>query len=127
MANVILNLAILPMAYWRCKGLSWLRYAAMQAAKEKADVNSRIVRTFGSESRERKGSREVPRNRTCDGQSRNDYAYMVRTKVGADDLWHIRRVQGRKRTPGSSEWCHSQSAHGASGRTVLQTTGDRED
>jgi hypothetical protein len=27
---------------------------------------------------------KVPGNRTCDGQSRSDHAYMARAKVGAD-------------------------------------------
>src|SRR6266849_1279875 len=120
MANMISTLAILPMAYWLCNRLSW----PLHPAKEKPDGYTRIVRTFRSQSRERKRGRQVPGNRTCPGQSRSDHAYMVRAAVGADDLWSVRRVHGRKRTPSSSEWSHSQGAHGASARTVLQTTGN---
>src|SRR5258708_2717552 len=99
----------------------------MDSVKEKPDGYSRIVRTFGSQSRERKRRREVLGNRTCPGQSRSGNAYMVRATLGAVDLWRVRRVHRRKRSPGSSEWSHSQSALGASARPVLQTTCNRTD
>ena len=79
----------------------------------------------GSQSRERKGSCEVSGNRACPGQSRNDNAYMVRTTIGADDLRNIRRFHGRKRTPGSSEWSHSESTDGASLGTILEAPRNR--
>src|ERR1700675_2947726 len=106
---------------------TYLSYSAIDPAKEKPDVYSRIVRTFGSQSRERKGGREVSGNWTGHGQSRSDHAYMVRATIGTDDLRHIRRVHGRKRTPGSPERPHSQSAHGKSARLALQTAGNRAD
>src|SRR5260370_35956517 len=124
MANIISTLAFLPMAFWPCKELS-LAARERDRVKEKPDGYSRIVRTFGSQSRERKRRRQVLGNRTCPGQSRSDHAYMVRATLGAGDLWRVRRVHGRERTPGSPEWSHSQSAHGASARPVLQTAGNR--
>src|ERR1700674_1491378 len=104
-----------------------LRVVRWIQLKEKPDVYRCIVCTFGSQSWERKRGREVPGNRTCPGQSRSDNACMVRAAIRADDLWRVRRVHGRKRTASSSEWSDSQSAHGASARTVLQTTGNRTD
>src|SRR5467141_301065 len=108
MANMISTLAFLPMAFWLYKELSWLRSNGFSQGEP--DGYSRIVRTFGSQSRQRKRGREVLGNWTCPRQSRSDDAYMVRATLGADDLWRLRRVHRRKRTPSSSEWSHSQSA-----------------
>src|SRR5580704_15788783 len=91
------------------------------------DVYSRTVRTFGSQGRERRRRREVPGNRTCPGESGSDDADLVRAAIGADDLWRVRRVHGRRGTPGSPEWSHCQGADGAGARPVLRATRHRTD
>src|SRR5579859_3539855 len=122
MANMISTLAILPMACVRAK--RYLGCTGIHSGGD-IDVHSCIIRTSRSQSREGERSREVSGNRTCPGQSGSDNAYMVRPTIGPDDLWRIRRLYGRKWTPGSSEWPHCQSAHGTSARTVLQATRNR--
>src|SRR5579864_7428358 len=125
MANMISTLAILPIAFCWCEGYFHCR--RIDVVQEELDVYRRIVCTFGSESREREGGREIPRNRAGSGQSRSNDADLVRAPIGADNLRSFRRVHGRKRTPGPSERSDSQSADGTSARTILQTASHRKD
>ena len=77
---------------WQSRYVKAILATAESKPMEEPDVHRRAVRTFGSQGWEREGSGKVSGSRAGHGQPGNDHARVVRAALGANNLWHLRRL-----------------------------------